>query len=70
MVEYFQDEKTEKGKVEKYQVERSFWESEDIMKRPPCPPNSFLGLEEQSLKGISKSQLVSLIKNTQLYLKQ
>lgn len=50
MVEYFKDSKTPKDKVEKYQVEKSFWENEDIMQRPPCPPNKFLGIEDMVFK--------------------
>lgn len=62
MVEYFKDKHTPKNKIEKYQVERSFWESEDIMKRPPCPPNLFLGFEDQIFPDTSTSkQLLSLI---------
>ncbi len=68
LVDYFKDGQTQKGHVEKYQVERSFWESGDIMKRPPCPPNQFLGLEEVAYDNISKSQLLNLIKDTQQYL--
>ncbi|MCB0508336.1 MAG: phytanoyl-CoA dioxygenase family protein, partial [Bacteroidetes bacterium] len=47
MVEYFKDKSTPKGKIEKYQVQRSFWESDDIMKRPACPPNKFIELEDE-----------------------
>lgn len=66
MVEYFKDKQTPIDSVEKYQVERSFWESEDIMKRPPCPPNEFLGLEKLAFpSSISKKQLIQLIKDTQ-----
>lgn len=63
MVEFFKDKDTASGKIEKYQVERSFWESEDIMKRPPCPPNKFIELEEEAFPAdISSKQLVSLIR--------
>ncbi|MFN8236826.1 MAG: phytanoyl-CoA dioxygenase family protein [Chitinophagales bacterium] len=62
MVEFFKDKQTPKGKIEKYQVGRSFWESEDIMKRPPCPPNQFLEMEDEAFPAsISSKQLVSLI---------
>ncbi len=49
MVEFFKDKQTPKGKIEKYQVERSFWESEDIMKRPPCPPNQLVEMEDEAI---------------------
>jgi len=63
MVEYFQDEKTPEGKIEKYEVERSFWESEDIMKRPPCPPNTFLGYEDEVFpNNINSGRLKEIIK--------
>lgn len=62
MVEYYKDKQTPKGKIEKYQVEKSFWESEDIMKRPPCPPNVFLEMEDEAFPShISKKQLVNLL---------
>lgn len=62
MVEYFKDKQTPKNKIEKYQVEKSFWETADIMKRPPCPPNEFIELEEQVFPNyISAKQLLSLI---------
>lgn len=62
MVEFFKDKQTPKDKIEKYQVGRSFWESEDIMKRPPCPPNQFLEMEDEAFpSSISSKQLVSLI---------
>jgi len=65
MVEYFKDKQTLEDSVEKYQVERSFWESEDIMKRPPCPPNQFLGYEKLAFPAsISKKQLLQLIEKT------
>lgn len=65
MVEYFKDKDTPADSVEKYRVERSFWESEDIMKRPPCPPNQFLGLEKLAFpSSISKKQLLHLIEQT------
>lgn len=70
MVEYHKDGNTDKGKVEKYRVERSFWETEDIMKRPPCPPNQFLGVENLAFENISKTQLIQLIQDTQQYLNQ
>lgn len=70
MVEYFKDAQTPAGKVEKYRVERSFWESEDIMKRPPCPPNQFLGYEENAFpEKISGWNLRKLIQQTNEYLK-
>jgi Phytanoyl-CoA dioxygenase (PhyH) len=47
MVDYYCDDKTAKGTVEKYEVQRSFWESGDIMNRPPCPPNQLTGLEKK-----------------------
>lgn len=63
MVEYFKDKTTPKGKIEKYQVERSYWESEDIMKRPTCPPNLFLEMEDVAFPAtISSKKLLSLIK--------
>jgi hypothetical protein len=62
MVDYFADEKTRKGYVEKYEVYRSFWENEDIMKRPACPPNKFSGLEQKVFPAaISKMALNQLI---------
>jgi hypothetical protein len=65
MVEYFSDAKTPEGQVEKYEVERSFWESEDIMKRPPCPPNKFTGLEKKAFGlPLSSSDVLSLIEQT------
>lgn len=63
MVEYFKDKQTPKGKIEKYIVERSFWESEDIMKRPPCPPNQFIKLEDEVFNRISKKEIINFIKN-------
>lgn len=45
MVEYFLDRGTHGGLVEKYRVGRGFWESGNIMDRPPCPPNTLLGKE-------------------------
>ena len=69
MVEFFKDKKTPYDSVEKYQVERSFWEKEDIMKRPPCPPNKNLGLEKLTFPiSISKKQLLNLIEETKSYL--
>ncbi|HNC65388.1 MAG TPA: phytanoyl-CoA dioxygenase family protein, partial [Chitinophagales bacterium] len=66
MVEYFKDKTTPKNMIEKYQVERSFWESEDIMKRPPCPPNQFLGIEDEIFpSNISSNQLAYLIQQTE-----
>lgn len=62
MVEYFKDKDTPDDSVEKYEVERSFWETEDIMKRPCCPPNKFIGIEKMVFKNkITKTQLRSLI---------
>jgi hypothetical protein len=63
MVEYFKDKQTPKGKIEKYIVERSFWESENIMKRPPCPPNQFIKLEDEVFNRISKKEIINFIKN-------
>lgn len=65
MVEYFMDKKTPKGKIEKYKVERSFWESEDIMRRPPCPPNKFIELEDMVFDKITSNQLLELINRFQ-----
>jgi hypothetical protein len=71
MVEYFMDKKTPKGMVEKYQVERSFWENEDIMKRPPCPPNEYLGLEPTILNQTLNSNFVEkLLSQTNLHFNQ
>lgn len=57
MVEYVKDKHTPNDKVEKYEVERSFWESCNIMERPPCPPNIFLGYEDLAFPlTISKKQ--------------
>lgn len=65
MVEYFKDKATPKGKIEKYEVERSFWESEDIMKRPPCPPNKFIEFENEAFPSdISSKQLLNLLSQT------
>lgn len=64
MVEYFKDKATPKGKIEKYEVGRSFWESEDIMKRPPCPPNKLIGLEDAVFKDVNKNLIKSLINAT------
>jgi hypothetical protein len=62
MVDYFADEKTPKDSVEKYEVYRSFWENEDIMKRPACPPNKFSGLEKKVFpSNINKQMLQDLI---------
>ncbi|MEZ5054297.1 MAG: phytanoyl-CoA dioxygenase family protein [Chitinophagales bacterium] len=61
MVEYFKDAHTPKNKIEKYQVERSFWESEDIMKRPPCPPNQFLENEDEIYAQINTTTVKKLI---------
>jgi hypothetical protein len=62
MVEYFKDKITPKGKVEKYEVEKSFWEQQDIMKRPPIPPNKFICFEEEVyLNNISQEHLLKLI---------
>lgn len=71
MVEYFKDSNTPKADVEQYQVERSFWESEDIMKRPPCPPNEFKGYEKLAFpQTISKKQLLDLIRQTEAYIQR
>lgn len=68
MVEYFKDKKTPTDEVEKYNVVRSFWESEDIMKRPPCPPNQYLGNEKLAFpSSISKKQLLDLIQQTKVH---
>jgi len=62
MVEYFKDAKTPKGKIEHYEVERSFWESEDIMKRPPCPPNYFIELQDEVYSSkLNKATILELI---------
>ncbi len=62
MIDYFKDGKTPKDKVEKYAVEKSFWENEDIMKRPPCPPNKFLGYESMVFpSAISTEDVLFLI---------
>ncbi len=62
MVDYFADKKTQKDSVEKYEVYRSFWETEDIMKRPACPPNKFSGLEKKVFpSNINKQMLQDLI---------
>jgi ectoine hydroxylase-related dioxygenase (phytanoyl-CoA dioxygenase family) len=69
MVEYFKDKQTPKDEVEKYQVEKSFWESADIMKRPPCPPNQYLGNEKLAFQSdISKKQVLLLLEQTQEYI--
>jgi hypothetical protein len=69
MVEFFKDNQTPAGMIEKYQVERSFWETEDIMKRPPCPPNVFCGNEKSAFpESISKEQLVHLIEETKQHI--
>ena len=61
MVDYFSDDKTQKGNVEKYEVFRNFWENENIMKRPSCPPNKFISLEKKVFDKISKTDLQKLI---------
>lgn len=69
MVEYFKDNETPSGKIEKYQVERSFWESGDIMKRPPCPPNRFIGMEDMAFPSdISKGEMLQLLEQTQQHI--
>jgi hypothetical protein len=69
MVEYFKDAQTPIDEVEKYQVEKSFWESEDIMKRPPCPPNQYFGNEKIAFQSdISKKQVLLLLEQTQEYI--
>lgn len=60
MVEFFKDKSTPIDSVERYEVERSFWENEDIMKRPPCPPNKFIGLEKLEFKNIQKKDILQL----------
>ncbi|MFN8276299.1 MAG: phytanoyl-CoA dioxygenase family protein [Chitinophagales bacterium] len=51
MVDYYRDKQTPSGMIEKYEVERSFWESGDIEKRPPVPPNRFIGFEPSVYPG-------------------
>lgn len=64
MVDYFKDNKTPKGKIEKYKVEKNFWESSNIMDRPPVPPNEFSGYENEVFsEKLSKKQLLELIVN-------
>lgn len=63
MIDFFKDKNTPADSVERYEVERSFWENEDIMKRPPCPPNKFIGLEKLVFsQKIKKSDLSKLFK--------
>ena len=63
MVEFFKDKNTPNDSVERYEVERSFWENDDIMKRPTCPPNKFIGYEKLVYNNtISKSALIDLIR--------
>ncbi len=62
MVDYFQDENTSKQTVEKYEVYRHFWENEDIMKKPSCPPNKFLKSEQVVFpNNLSKKEVEEII---------
>ncbi len=61
MLDFFKDKKTPSRKVERYKVYESYWQSADILKRPPIPPNEFIGLEDYCFENLSPSEVKSLL---------
>lgn len=63
LIEYYYDNQEPKH-IEKYQVSKKYWQEENILSRPSCPPNILLKKEPLKFPlNISKKYLISLIKN-------